>query len=127
MTRGFRVAVAALALVVAGACSDDLGAGGDNSGGDFSINVSSGSTPQYTWPGGPALSVSIFRASNTNIPVWAVVDAVNQNITSPYRHGTTSGTAVVQADDEPMLSAGVVYRVEIRLPDNQSAFQEFIP
>ena len=130
MSRTVRFAAAVLALVTAGACSDDLGAGGDNSGGDFTITVGSGAQPQYTWPGGPALSVSVFRASNTTIPVWEVVDAVNRDIASPLRHGTVPAGAqqtVPPSDLEGSLTLGVRYRVEIRLASNQSAFQEFTP
>lgn len=127
MTLAVRFATAVLALAVAAACTDDLGAGGDNSGGDFTISVGSGTQPQYTWPGGPALSVAVYRASNTTIPVWAIVSPVSQNIASPLRHGTVPAGAQLQENDEPTLTAGIRYRVEIRLPDNQSAFQEFTP
>lgn len=125
-----RFAAAALVLAVAAACSDDLGAGGDNAGGDFNINVGTGSQPQYSWPGGPALSVSVFRASNPIIPIWEVVDAVNESIASPVRHGTVPSGAQQTADPgdlENSLAAGVTYRVEIRLANNQSAFREFTP
>ncbi len=125
-----RFATAALMLAMAAACSDDLGVGGDNFGGDFNISVGGGTQPEYTWPGGPALSVSVFRASSTLIPVWEVVDAVNENITSPVRHGTVPPGAQQTADPgdlENSLTPGVAYRVEIRLANNQSAFREFSP
>lgn len=123
-----RFATVALMLAVAGACSDDLGVGGDNAGGDFAISVGGGMQPEYGWPGGPALSVSVFRAANSLIPVWEVVDPINQDIRSPVRHGTVPPGAqqtVGQGDLETSLSPGVTYRVEIRLASNQSAFQEF--
>lgn len=127
MNLAVRFATAALALAVAAACSDDLGAGGDNAGGDFTISVSSGAQPQYAWPGGPALSVSVFRAGNTTIPVWEVADAVNRNITSPVRHGTLPAGAQLLTNDEPTLTPGVRYQVEIRLANDQTAFQQFTP
>lgn len=127
MSRAVRFAAAVLALAVAGACTDDLGVGGDNAGGDFTITVGSGAQPQYSWPGGRALSVSVFRAGNTTIPVWEVVDAVNRNIASPLRHGTVPQGAQRTANDEPSLTPGVRYQVEIRLANNQSAFQQFTP
>lgn len=127
MNPAVRFATMALALVVAAACSDDLGAGGDNAGGDFAISVSTGAQPQYTWPGGPALSVSVFRAGNTTIPVWEVADAVNRNIASPVRHGTRPAGAQLLTNDEPTLTPGVRYQVEIRLANDQTAFQQFTP
>lgn len=107
------------------ACSDDLGAGGDNAGGDFNISVSSGAQPQYSWSAGPALSIAVYRASNPTVPVWSVANPTQQNIGSPVQHGTVPAGALVLADDETALSAGVRYRVEIQLANGQDAFREF--
>jgi hypothetical protein len=110
------------------ACSDDLGTGGDNAGGDFNIAVSSGTQPQYSWGAGPALSIAVYRASNTNLAVWSVANPTQQNIGSPVQHGTVPAGALVLADEETTLSAGVRYRVEIRLANGQQdAFREFTP
>lgn len=127
MMRGAWFLAGALALAVGAACSDDLGAGGDNAGGDFSISVGSGNTPQYTWPGGPAVSVTVVRAANQTQFVWAVSSPTLRNIASPLRHGTVPQGAIELADDERTLTPGVRYRVSISLADGQSAFQEFTP
>jgi hypothetical protein len=121
-----RMAMAALTLWATAACSDDLGNGGD-AGGDFTIQVGSGTQPQYSWPG-PAFSVRVSRASSSTVPVW-LVSHPGRSLSAPLRHGNVPSGAsqLVDDDAEPTLTAGVRYRVEITLADNSMAFQEFTP
>ena len=126
MTVGLKVAAALMALTVAAACTDDLGVGGDNSGGAFEISVGSGSQPQYSWAGGPALSVTVFEVGQT-FPIWGISSPTNRNIGSPYRHGSVPAGSSVVYDEQPTLQPGVRYRVEIVLANNQEAFREFRP
>lgn len=121
------LATIALALFAGTGCSDDMGSGGENAGGDFAISVSTGTSPQYSWTAGLALSVSVYRASNPTVPVWSVANPTQQNIASPVVHGVVPQGALVLADDEPALTAGVRYRVEVRLANGQDAFREFTP
>lgn len=126
MAFGVKVASALLALTVAAACTDDLGVGGDNSGGAFEISVGSGTQPQYSWAGGTALSVTVFEVGET-FPIWGISSPTNRNIASPYRHGSVPSGSSVIYDDQPTLIPGVRYRVEIVLANSQSAFREFRP
>lgn len=126
MSVGLKFATALLALAVAGACTDDLGVGGDNSGGAFEISIGSGTQPQYSWPGGTALSVTVFESGET-FPIWGVSSPSLRNISSPYQHGTQPTGASIVFDDQPTLIPGVRYRVEIVLANNQEAFREFRP
>jgi hypothetical protein len=115
------------ALLFAFACSDDLGLGGENSGGDFNISVGSGTTPEYSWSGLAATSVAVYRTSNTLVPVWHVSDPSSPNMSPPVRHGTVPSGAVLQSNTEPALTVGIDYRVEIRLSNNSTAFRVFRP
>ena len=47
-----------LVFLLAAGCTDELLNGGNGSGGDFAISVSSGVQPTYSWSSGPALSDS---------------------------------------------------------------------
>lgn len=120
-------AVVFLLVVAVGGCTDDLLNGDNGSGGDFSIAVGSGTQPTYTWFEGSALSVDVVRTSNQTVVVWRVIDATNRNITSPVRQGIVPAGAIEAASLERILSAGVQYRVSIRLADGRSAFQDFRP
>ncbi len=127
MSSWSRIALSALFLAGATACADDLGAGGDNAGGDFDVGVSSGTQPQYSWPGGSAVSVTVVRASNQTVFVWAISSPTLRNIASPVRHGAVPAGALLLDNTEPALSAGVRYRVAITLANGQTAFREFVP
>lgn len=126
MTFGVKLATALLSVAVAVGCTDDLGVGGDNSGGAFEISVGSGTQPTYSWAGGPALSVTVFEAGET-FPIWGVSSPTQRNIGSPYRHGSQPAGSSVVFDDQPTLTPGVRYRVEIVLANDQEAFREFRP
>jgi hypothetical protein len=124
--RHFLIGLAAIAAI---GCSDSTGLGGENSGGDFSIGVSSGTTPQYSWSGGDANNVRVYRAASPLVPVWHVSDpnTAAPNMTSPVRHGTVPAGAQQQTGTELVLAAGVEYRVEITLTGGMSAFRVFRP
>ena len=116
-----------LLVVSAAACTDELLNGDNGSGGDFSIAVSGGTQPNYTWFEGPALSVDVVRTSNQTVIVWRVADATNRNITSPVRQGIVPAGATELVALERILTAGVEYRVSIKLADGRSAYQDFRP
>jgi hypothetical protein len=115
------------ALIITTSCTGDILNGGDGSGGDFAISVSGGTQPTYSWTAGPAFEVSVARAADQTVVVWRVADVVNRNIRSPVRQGVVPQGATETAASERILTAGVTYRVSIRLADGSSAFQEFRP
>lgn len=127
MKRAIRI-FALFGLVALVACSDDP-LGGENSGGDFAIDVGTGLQPQYSWSAGAASAVEVARTSNL-LPIWHVASPQGQ-IASPVRHGTVPAGAVVlhdPGDAETTLTAGVQYRVKITLANgSQTAFFIFTP
>jgi hypothetical protein len=127
MRRPCTLIVAALAITLA-SCTDDLLTGPGNSGGDFSITVGGGTTPQYSWSAGPAFSIDVVRTSNQTQVVWRITDPTDpRNISSPVRHGTVPAGAIESSASERVLTPGVQYRVTITLANQQSAFQDFTP
>jgi len=125
--RHFRLLLAATLAVSMAACTDDL-SGPEDSGGDFSIDVGSGTTPLYSWSAGGAFSIDVVRTSNQAQVVWRITDAIEpRNIASPVRHGTVPSGAVESSALERVLTPGVQYRVTIKLDNGMSAFQDFRP
>jgi hypothetical protein len=120
-------ALALCVLVAAAGCTDELMNGDNGSGGEFSIAVSGGTQPTYTWFEGPALSVDVVRTSNQTVVVWRVADPTNRNISSPVRQGVVPAGALETASLERILTAGIQYRVTVRLANGRSAFQDFRP
>jgi hypothetical protein len=122
-----RVAAALAAVLVLSACSDVLPP--DGGGGDFSISVSSGTQPTYTWAGGPARELRVMELQNPLTPVWAVasINPTNSNITSPFRHGTVPAQTTELEDQQRTLTTGRRYRVEITLLNQQRATRDFRP
>jgi hypothetical protein len=122
-----RAVLVGLAVIGTTACTDATGVGGDNAGGDFDVSIGVGVTPNYAWPSGLAFEVDVVRTANSTVSVWRVANPTQRNITSPVRHGQVPTGALVLANTEPSLTAGIAYRVTIRLADGQSAFREFRP
>ena|SRR5688572_27784831 len=119
------LSLALLALTVA-ACGDD-GTGPDGEGGsEFDITISGGTKPTYTWPGGPAFSVSVVRVSAPGTIVWGMATPA-MTIPSPVTHGNVSGGGLVTASTETTLTAGVNYRVAITRADQKTGFKSFTP
>jgi hypothetical protein len=121
-----RRVLAALAVSGLTACTDILPPD-DGGNGSFTVTVGSGTTPSYSWTGGAAFRVEVAPVANPFIPVWAVADPNNRNIASPVRHGTVPSGAVLLADEEPVLRAGVNYRVTVTLPNNERSSRDFRP
>jgi hypothetical protein len=122
--------IATIAVATATACVNDITGGINGSGGDFSISVGSGTTPQYSWSSGPAFSIDVVRTSAQTIVVWRVTSPSQPKISSPVRHGTVPAGALESSTSDPperILTPGVQYRVSIKLVDGQTAFQDFKP
>lgn len=117
--------VVAIAAVTLGAC-EDAGLGPVDSGGDFDINVGAGTKPTYSWQGGAAETLDVFRENGVT-PAWAIADIANAAIGSPVVHGNVPSGAIEVVDNEKTLTPGVRYRVTIKLGNGQQAFREFTP
>lgn len=114
-------------LAIATGCTGDILGGENGSGGDFSISVGSGVTPQYSWSTGPAFSLDVVRTSAQTVVVWRVTSPSDPRMSSPVRHGTVPAGALESSAIEKVLTPGVQYRVSIRLVDGRTAFQDFRP
>jgi hypothetical protein len=119
-------AIAATAAIFAG-CTDIYGNDDGNGNGDFTVTVGTGTQPNYSWPGGPAFEIDVYRTSDPLVPVWSIADPNStRNITSPLRHGNVPSGVILLADDETTLRAGVSYRVTIRV-GNTTGSETFRP
>jgi len=117
------------ALLLAG-CNKDSGTNaGGNGGGDFTVTVGSGTTPQYSWDAGNAFSISVVRTSEPTKIVWGIATPGQSNIPSPSGHNVVPAGAVPTAvgTAEATLTAGVEYRVSISLLSGKTGFTEFTP
>lgn len=111
-------------------CGDDSGTnGGNGGGGDFTVTVGSGTTPQYSWDAGNAFSVSVVRTSAPTTIVWGIATPGQSNIPSPTGHNVVPAGAVPTAvgTAETTLTAGVEYRVSISLLSGKTGWTEFTP
>ena len=116
----------AAALIALAGCTDVLPPD-DGDDDDFSITISSGTQPTYTWQGGPARRIDVLDTSDPTFPVWAVTTIAFPHMPSPVRHGTVPPGAVELSDDETTLRSGVNYRVRITLADNSTSSRDFRP
>ncbi|MCI0435019.1 MAG: hypothetical protein L0271_15475 [Gemmatimonadetes bacterium] len=108
-------------------CTDDILDGIGGSGGDFSITIGAGTTPLYSWAGGPALSLDVVRSANQSVIIWRIANPNTRDIASPVRHGTVPAGALESVARERTLTQGIEYRVTITLADGRSAFRDFRP
>jgi len=109
-------------------CSDDstpTKSGGE--GRDFTVTVSSGTTPQYSWASGDAFSVSVVRTATPTEIIWGIATPGQSNIASPANHGVAPNGAVTTAQSETVLSAGVEYRVSVTLLNTKTGYTDFTP
>lgn len=95
-------------------------------GGDFTIGITAGTTPTFSWAGAGASGVSVFPADLSGfVPAhWQI--GSNGEIRSPVRYGSqpTGSTVVVSPR---VLEEGRPYRVQVSRRDGRSAYREFIP
>lgn len=98
-----------------------------NSGGDFTVTVSDGTTPAYSWTIGNAFTINVVRTANPTTIVWGVTTPGQNGIASPVTHGQVPGGAIEQAAVEKELESGVEYRVSVVLLDGSFGFTDFTP
>ena len=131
----WRVALAIMtiaALTIAG-CGSDSTTGSDNdgdvqTGGAFTISVSGGTTPTYSWDAGPAYSLTVVEANNPSVIAWALIPAsVTSTISSPVQHGTVPSGAMATNDEGATLTEGTLYQLTITLSSGSSAYAVFTP
>jgi len=97
------VATCLVAVAAVAGCGSDNATG--SGGGDISITVSSGTTPDYSWGGGNVYSLSIVRTAAPTTIVWGVVTPASNGVASPTKHGTVATGVIRSANVEPTLTA----------------------
>ena len=120
------IAAAVLCACLIGCGGDDGPTAPNAQNGDFAVTVSSGTTPQYSWSGGGAFSVSVVRTAAPGTIVWGVADPINKNLPSPVTHGNR-GAGVESATTEKVLTAGVEYRVSVTMANGKTGWKSFKP
>ena len=95
----------------------------------FTVTVSSGTTPQYSWTAGGAFIVFVERISNLGSPGWGIMCQGTSTtcITSPVTHGTIPVGTSITTNTEMTLTAGVHYRVTVYRGQLGSGFADFTP
>lgn len=85
--------------------------------------------PSYRWNIGTIAALDVVRTTNPSSPVWGFsVDGGADLVPSPVTHGTFPVNGVSIASSEPVLTAGVQYRVHIRRnTTNQDLVATFTP
>ena len=86
--------------------------------GTITVTAGTGTTPQYSWVGENVWNVQVYRADVTGADaVWSVVimgqGGFSNSISSPLLHGTVPAGAVQGFNNEPVLTSGVRYFVEV--------------
>jgi hypothetical protein len=123
----FTTAFAALAVIVVSACGG-RGAGSTDPGGNtVTVIASAGTTPTYTWSGPTAVTIDVARASAPSVSVWGISSPTTRNIPSGTQHGVVPPGATATATTEPVLTAGIKYRVTVALVDGTSGSVDFTP
>ena len=124
----FTTTLAALAATVTVACGPH-GSGSTGPGGDtVTVFASTGTTPSYTWSGPTAVTIDVARASSPSVAVWEISSPMSRNIPSGTQHGAPPPPgAQITANTEPVLTAGIKYRVTVALIDGTSGSVDFTP
>ena len=78
--------------------------------GIVSVQVTSGTTPTFSWTPACKLFFVLVEPSNSGADLWSVISDSTNAIASPVVYGTTPSGAV-QADAPTPLVAGQVYKV----------------
>lgn len=91
--------------------------------------VSAGVVPTYAWTVGAISFLDVVRTSNPNSPVWGFNVAGGADVVqSPVTHGAVPAGATAIGGSEPILTAGIQYRVRItRNTTNQQFAAVFTP
>jgi len=96
-------------------------------GGSISVSADTGTTPVYTWTGGPVNALTVSRVSNLNAAVWGVLIAGEDSIASGVVHGVTPAGALRTGNAELVLTPGILYRVRVSRTGGGYGYANFIP
>jgi hypothetical protein len=121
------IAVAALAAAMFAACGGNGSGSTGPGGGTVVVAASTGTTPNYTWSGPTAVTIDVVRASSPSVAVWEISSPMSRNIPSGTQHGTVPAGSQLTANTEPVLTAGIKYRVTVALVDGTSGSVDFTP
>ncbi len=88
------------------------------------LTVGIGVTPTYTWNVGPISSLNVVRLSDPTNPVWGF-SVFNDTVSSPVTHGNIPSGAQGVGGSEPILTAGIQYRVLIERRTEGRSFTAF--
>ena len=110
--------------LLAAACGDDsTGPDAGSSGGDAQPTVAAGLTPQISWSGANARSITVTKmeGGQPTTSVWMVQSATG--FPSPVTYGQLPAGASQLTAATP-LQAGASYRVTLALVDNKGGFRD---
>ena len=102
------------------------GGGGGGEGG-ITITVGTGTTPTYSWDGGPVMALTVNYTSDPENPVWGIVTPNEDGIESPVTHGTVPDGAIETFSEELELVAGEEYEVSVFRTDETWGYAVFTP
>ena len=112
-------------------CGEDeggTGGGGGGGGGGPTVIVGEGLAPEYNWTGGMADSIYVVRASNATTKVWGIRATTSPDGFDPVvTHGTTPVGTESIISTEPVLTAGVSYRVYVARQSGGTVSLTFTP
>lgn len=123
--RGLGGVIATSLLLVGGGC-DEMSP--DATAREIAVTVGPGTTPEYGWDGGAAFTLTVFRRTDLQTPVWGLVTPGGDRIVPPVTHGQVPSGVDATFTNETPLTAGIEYRVVVRRFDGlDSGFTDFVP
>jgi len=93
--------------------------------GDFGVAVTRGTAPEYGWLAGPANRLRVIRVLEPHITAWEI-SRPGGTFEAPVAHGVVPDSVEVNSDAETLLTPGVLYRVEVYLPNGRIGRSEFV-
>jgi len=122
-------AIAAALAVLAGGCLLDSEKAPiiHERGGTINITISGGLTPEYSWDGDKMWQLAVWRADQSNETAWFIggveswsevtplpeKPCAERTVSSPVRHGTLPEGVQLVAAQEPRLTKGATYLVQV--------------
>ncbi|MGE0490647.1 MAG: hypothetical protein AB7S38_15690 [Vulcanimicrobiota bacterium] len=101
-----------------------------NPAGGITVTAGPGTTPTYTFTGGPVRDISVLRiaADGSERLVWGASSVTNDALNSPIMHGPQpAGATLLTANIEPNLATNAAYRVVVVRTNGQFGTANFTP
>jgi len=128
----------AISLVIGAVTIVSCSGGSDSSGpnrstgplaatGDFTITVTAGLTPTFSWPGGNATGVLVSASPASGTPNWLLSPTAFSGFASPVVFGIAPVGGQNGYPTTKPLIARTRYIVSVQRVDARYATQEFIP